>query len=65
MVVVSVIAAMSSATAQVSLGRALAGQIHSSAIAEAYYYRGRYYPYYHNRRYYQHRYWNAGRWRYY
>jgi hypothetical protein len=61
---VSVIAAMTSATAQVS-GNTLAGQPPSSAIVDAYYYHGRHYPYYHNHRYYGHRYWSGGRWRYY
>jgi hypothetical protein len=61
---ISVIASMTSAAAQVS-GRALVGQTHSSAITDAYYYRGRYHPYYNNHRYYGHRYWNGGRWRYY
>jgi len=61
---VSVIAATTSAAAQVS-GRALAGQTHSSAITDVYYYRGTYYPYYHNHHYFRHRYWSGGWWRYY
>jgi hypothetical protein len=64
LVVVSAIAAMTSAAAEVS-GHAPAGQTHSSAIVDAYYYHGRHYPYYHNHRYYGHRYWSGGRWRYY
>ena len=61
---VSAIAAMTSAAAQVP-GRALAGQTHSSAVVDAYYYKGGYYPYHYNHRYYRHRYWSGGRWRYY